>query len=249
MDVFTYHMSGKVLPERVNANFILPMLHVKEPTFGYEFDISTSIQLSQISIEITSQAEITDFATLRNIVRDFIRLHTDAYGYLYGYAYDVEITSISGKNNIPHLIYGIEIKEIEIDHPNRPLREFADIVKLMHDGSNNELRLALNDLRLSIQHPTDTAVFCFRAIESLMQYFGPKAESTWETFRDSLNISRDFLKPTEDKCWSPRHGKPIPISHSERVDIMMRSWKIVDRFVIYLQNSCKPLDKSKYPKL
>ena len=75
-----------------------------EPTYNFELEISMSILKSQISIQISSQKEIKDFSTLRNIVRDFIYLHTDAFGYLHGYAYDIEITAVTGESNIPHFI-------------------------------------------------------------------------------------------------------------------------------------------------
>lgn len=248
-DQYDYHLSGKILPERVDCNINLPIFNLIEPQFGYDFGISVSIQRSQISVDVSSKTEITDFNTLRNLVRDFIRLHTDAYGYLHGYAYEIEITSFSGRNNTPHIIYGVQINELESDYQNRPIPDYKDVAKLMYEGANNELRIALNDLRLAIQHPNDTGVFCFRAIESLMQYFGPKNDGTWNQFRNTLNISRDFLKPIEDKSWSPRHGKPVLITHLERVDIMKRTWKIVDRFLIYLKNGKNDLDAQKYPNL
>lgn len=246
---YDYHLSGKILPERVDYNINLPVLNLVEPQFGYNFDIAVSIQRSQISVDITSKTEITDINTLRNIVRDFIRLHTDSFGYLHGYAYEIEITSFSGRNNIPHKIYGVQIDEIEDDYPNRPISEDVDVAKLMYEGANNELRISLNDLRLAIQHPGDTGVFCFRAIESLMQYFGSKNDATWNQFRSTLNVSRSFLKPIEDKSWSRRHGKPVPITHSERVDIMKRTWKVVDRFILFILNSAKALDKTQHPEL
>ena len=101
---FKYQITGKVTPERVDFNCSLPPMKLLEPTYNFELEISMSILKSQISIQISSQKEIKDFSTLRNIVRDFIYLHTDAFGYLHGYAYDIEITAVTGESNIPHFI-------------------------------------------------------------------------------------------------------------------------------------------------
>lgn len=247
--VWRYEIVGRIIPERVDFNCSVPTVQLVEPNSGHTFEVSLSIQKSLISVKITSCDQISDFDTVRNIIRDFIRLYTDSYGYLHGYAYEVEIDSISGENNNPHLVFGVQINELELDFTNRPIQIFDEICKLMYSGNNHVLKIALNDLRLSIQHPTDTAMYCLRGVESLMQHFnnGDK-DKAWEDLRTNLNISRSFIKSIEDKAWSPRHGKPVPISHAERVDIMKRTWKIVDRFIIFAKTG-KPLDKSTYPEL
>lgn len=38
------------------------------------------------------------------------------------------------------------------------------------------------------------------------------------------------------------------MTHEVRVDILKRTWEIVDRFIVFLQNEEKPLDQT-YPEL
>ena len=146
-------------------------------------------------------------------------------------------------------LFGVQIDELEKDFRNRSVQKLDELVSLMYNGDLNELRIALNDLRLAIQHPKDTGVFCFRAIESLRYYFSMNKDKGWKDLKDNLNVSRSFMKPIEDKSWSSRHGRPIPISHKERINILLRTWKIVDRFIIYVKSGGKRLDPNRYEEL
>ena len=247
---FHYQLTGKIIPERVGFSLSNVMGTVSVPEFEIECNFSLSIELSIISLKIITEKEIIDFATIRNVLRDLVRLYTDTFGYLHGYAYEIEITSISGKENKPHHIFGVELKEIEDDFSNRPDKKFDEIAQLMHGGNNNELRLALNDFRLSMQHPIDTGMFCYRAMESLMQRFNSgNNDEAWNEFRDSLNLSKNFLQPLIDNSWPSRHGKPVAITHDQRVDLIKRIQKIIDRFVIYAINGHVQLDKTQYLEL
>ncbi len=250
MASWDYILYGKILPERVNWSFKVENVILSEPDFGYKYNVSLFVDLSIITVHVKSDNEIIELDSLRNFIRDYIRLFCDSYGYIKGYAYDLEITSIFDITNSKSTIFGVQIYELEQESSKRPIQKFGDMVNIMSNGQNNELRLSLNNLRLAIQHPTDTGMYCYRAIESLMQYFNNNDnDATWKMFRDNLNISKIFLKPIMDKSWPSRHGKPIPITHNERVDVMKRAWAVVDRFVIYAKSNHLPLDKIQYSEL
>ncbi len=247
-----YILHGKVLPERADFSVSCMILGVEQPDSGLKFDMALSILKSQISVHITSESEILDYETLRNYVVDVITMHTDAFCYINGYAYGIEITSLAGENNTPYIIFGAGIDVLEKDHVNRPYKTIGEIIHLIYNPKYNMLRVALSDLRLAIQFTKDTPFFCYRAIESLMQYFNKynDEKKAWSELRSKLNISEDYIisgiKPLADDI---RHGKSPFISATVRNCIMLKTWRIIDRFIIYVKNNEIALDRIKCPEL
>lgn len=252
---YRYVLHGRVIPERVDFNLSTVPVTITEANYGFKLKVFLSILKSQISVYITSDKKVSDFETLRNIILEFIHGHTDSFGYLHGLAYDVEITSISGDQNEPYLIYGVQINEIEKDYNNRPINDLNKILPLMA-GDNRHLRYIFSDLRRAIKYPNDTGVHCYRAIETIRQFFldgdphdKDARKQSWEKLRNSLNVTEDYLKSVEKYSLSARHGRPILMTGLKRVEIMKQTWKVVDRFLVYLDGNQKSLDKTAYPEL
>jgi hypothetical protein len=251
--MFRYIFTGKVLPERVDFSLTPHQIEAITNT-GQKFKISISIQKSQIFLEVNSENVIDDIFTLRNTIVDFVRQYTDIFGYLHGYAYDLEITSLIFPDN-EHLIFGVSITEIEKDAVNRPIQDLQKIFEMEQDPDNLALRLALMDLNLSIKYPKDTGVFCYRAIESIMQFFNKgnpedvdARKKAWTALSENLRISKPWTDFVKDFALNPRHGSPKLLTGEDRINIMMHSWQVVDRFLIFLTNGRKQLDSS-YPQL
>lgn len=253
MTKFEYHLSGKIIPERVTFSTNVPPIRIAVPEYDFDFMIALSIVLSHISIKIESENEITDYETLRNVTVEYVRMHTDSYGYLNGYTYGVEITSFSGSNNKPHVLFGVGIHALKND--DRPFHQIGDILPLLWE--HDELRIVLGDLRRSIEYPNDTALFCYRAIEGIMQFFvdgDPQDDrvrkNAWKSMRDALNISESWIKERIEKFSIPsRHGKRVFLSGKMREDMMNDAWKVTDRFISYLKNDKKSLDRDNFPEL
>lgn len=247
--MFRYIFTGKVLPERVDFLLTSPPIEVTTDT-GQKFKILISIQKSQIFLEINSENVIDDILTLRNGIVDFVRQYTDIYGYLHGYAYDLEITSLVLPNN-EHIVFGVSIDGLEKDTQNRPMQDFQKILEIGQNPDNLALRLALMDLNLSIKYPKDTGVFCYRAIESIMQFFNEgnpedanARKKAWATLSTNLRISQAWTDFVKEFALNPRHGSPKLLTGKNRIDIMMHTWQVVDRFLIFLANGGKQLDSS-----
>lgn len=252
--MYKYVITGKVLPERVDFHLSTRAIIIHVPDFNFEVGLKLSIAKSQILAQIGSEKEIQDYETLRNVVVDVIRLHTDIDGYIKGHGYDVEITSLVGEDNVPHIVYGIGIAELEKDLGKRPIKDIDDIVSKFGRPEYNFLRMALLDLQLSIKYPKDTGVFCYRAIESVMQYFndGPNTSESrkeaWRQLESKLNVSESWIDFVRNFALNPRHGLPQSITGNERVSIMKHTWEIIDRFIVYLENK-EGLSQNVYPEL
>lgn len=252
--MFRYIFVGKVLPERVD--FSLTPHEIEAATSDRSnFKLKISIQESQIFVELNSETEFQDIPTLRNGIFDFVRQYTDIFGYLKGYGYDIEITSVILPNN-EHLIFGVQIPELETDAPNRPVQDYHRLVELTNNPRYYALRLALTDLNLSVKYPKDTGVFCYRAIESIMQFFNegdpadPESRKrAWKSLSEKLRISENWIKRVKESALNPRHGTPTPLTGNERVGIMKHTWQVLDRFILLLKNNEQDLDSSTYSEL
>jgi len=117
---------------------------------------------------------------------------------------------------------------------------------LFRDPRSSHLQRAFADLREAIRSPKDTGFFCYRAIESLRQFFvvelnAPDKQS-WEVLRTALQIDRptiDYVKTFAD---SARHGAGAAISDGERAEVFKKTWSIVGQFVEFAKRGYRALE-------
>ena len=110
-------------------------------------------------------------------------------------------------------------------------------------------RLALADLRTAIDSPDDTLFLCYRATESVRQWFltgnqddGDARKKSWRTMREALGVAEPVTRRLESAAMSRRHGAASPPSADERREIALLARDVVARFVTYL--NARRTDKS-----
>lgn len=250
----SYVFAGKVLPERESTGITIIDFETtaKEEESGLTFNVKVSIIKSQILAAVST--ETADILTLRNYVDQVIRILLDSINYLRGYGLDIEITSVTDENNV-HMVFGVDItrfayKEQDID---------ADFHRLVGLASKSpHLRLALSNLRDAIRRPSDTGFHSYRAIECIRQAFGEsdngeetkkEKEVSWKKMNDYLQIEGAFSKHLTSYANPQRHGWYKAMTQDERIDVMERARKIVDRFCIYLERNEQQLNEREFPKL
>lgn len=194
-----YTFFGKIFSERAYFD-------IKEPlTFAFKdgSQLKTSIRVSQITAIYTTSKKADDVYTLKNNIEDFIRLEVDILGYLLGCGYDVEITGVVDSLSNETVIFGVNIGDIEKDKER--LKLFPNILGLLNKYKERAiyLRICLGDFREAIRTPKDTGFFCYRAIESLRQFFFVEKNckderDSWETLRNELKIDRDKIDPIKN---------------------------------------------------
>lgn len=266
--MFTYIFTGTVLPERANVHILIPrdrpLSCIIDLPGGevMQFDASITIGASQVSVVIKSELEIADLATLKNHVESFVGSVVDAFGYLEGRGYDVEIKSLVGQQDgepwasMPiWTVFGVEIAGLQEAKSERPLT-FDEIMPLMFNtpvqgGSNSnvpvQLRRALADLREAILSPHDTGLYCFRAMESIRQCFVLAEDSdddhkiSWIRMGDALRIDESWSRDLARVSTQQRHGIGEFMSGAERLAAMQRAWKVIDRFLVYTNGGLIPL--------
>lgn len=241
----SFIFSGKVLPERANVNITPLEIKMEAIGSGISGTAIISIAVSQVSVVFNTNSD-SDLMTLKNTVESLVRNLVDAYGYLSGRGYDIEITSVVDPEG-RHTVFGVGISELEKSQKERPL-SFQQLLTAMEKSQH--LHHALGDLREAIKSPSDTGFFCYRAIESIRQHFKIKENTndklSWEFLKKSLLIDRSWMDVVKKFGDSARHGEISNISGKNRILVMQHTWKIFDRFCVYVYRDFKQLPEDEF---
>ena len=254
--MFACVVSGRVIPERTWVT-----LEPAPYPFGIvwdkqRFNALVVVSKAQVVVSLLSENPITIDNTLRNRVATFVRMLIDTYGYVEGHGLDFEITSIIDPDNGKHMVPSVQIDSL---HRSKSEREsnFDTLFRLLFsDGltqsQQTQCRRALADLREAILSPNDTGLYCYRAVESIRQFYldpkdGDDDSHSWKRMRDSLRIARPWLDEMKKNYRNPlAHGKEVEMSGEEREQAMQRVWKVMDRFFVSALKDFQPLDESRY---
>lgn len=232
-----YTFSGKVHPERANVS--ITEIRAQLRTSGAEIDgeLRYYIALSQVTATFVCQKPVPNVFTLKNYIEDAIRVALDGLGYTLGCGYDLEVTSmIDSLGNRP-VIFGVGIPVLEKVAAEAGIR-FEEIMELFKDSTGGYLQHCLADLREAIRAPKDTGFFCYRAIESLRQFFihekGARDDKTsWQMFRESLNADRAEIDRIKGFADPTRHGHSVEITDAQRAEVFRLTWGLVNKFIKY----------------
>lgn len=242
--MFTYLLTGKIHPERVDFTIGMKMvLSTYHPDFGIKGDVVLEIKNSSILISFESETlysleDTGALETLKNIIEDGVRMVVDAYCYVRSYAYEVEITDI--KSLAPKLEYQFGVRgEWNINKGDEiASEEFSKMLSVV--SKNNLFTNVLADFRRSIKYPAMTASFCFRAIETIRQHVFEdesigddikRRDNGWENLRKSLNLKKESFSEITKFAIPNRHGKYPAITYKERERIMNFTRFIIDRLI------------------
>jgi hypothetical protein len=202
------------------------------------------------AVAVVTQQPINDIATFRNQIATICRSIYDAATFMQGQAVGIEIVSLTEVDTGRFWTFLDKVPQLSDSASQRPLSTEAFFNLAI---SNVRLRSALGDLKDAITSPNDTGFYCYRAIETLMQDFKQVGETeskkAWERFREALRITQDWIKPLTDSSVSNRHGELKPISGSERILLMQRSWEITYRFVCLRLRDAAVLPEAEFPML
>lgn len=235
--MFTYHLSGAVLPERAQISFGHPSAHPFVIS-GPQGDVSVNVcvVLNQVGVWVQSPFEWNIF-DLRNEVSTLVRHQLAIAGFLLGNSYNLEITRLTTQDGSIDWVFGIDIPCIAEKMQGKFSSEaFIELMVKTTGPKGIILHRSFTDLTLAMQHPVDTAFYCYRAIESLRHHWGATNDveekgAQWEGFRVALGIGKDSIDPIRIAAEGVRHGEFVPITNQERVELFMRTWDIVEAYL------------------
>jgi len=234
-----YTFFGVVHPERANVNISKVVFQIVAKDAGLDGTLTMWIQTSQITAQFVPNEKVSDPYTLKNYVEDSVRAAVDALGYHNGCGYDIEIIQMVDSHGSQPIIFGVGISVLEGVTEDAGI-ELSDIFSLFRDRRGTYLQRCFADLREAIRSPMDTGFFCYRGIEGLQQFFRVEKnlkdkEEAWECFREELNVNRSTINYVKQLADPRRHGGAVYVSDSDRSEIFVKTWDIVNKFIAYAQ--------------
>jgi len=235
MAVHIYSLSGLVHPERADVNVSLAEARLSDPPPDMAGALRFSIIKSQISASYSSEVPVASADSLRIWVESAIRGIVDTLGFTNGCGYDVEITQFFDLTSGAHLVFGVQDPVISSLKVFERL-DVMDVVKLHGVPASVYLQHCFADLREAIRSPLDSGFFCYRALESLVQYYRQTHQlktktDAWAMLRDQTHSTEEDCRRIERAAQPVRHGQPRRYEPTERAEIMHLTWRIVESFV------------------
>ncbi|MDO8751549.1 MAG: hypothetical protein Q7K03_10485 [Dehalococcoidia bacterium] len=253
-----YIFLGTLHPTRLPFN-ITNVLHFEQdvPLLDDRFVLDQgSLEIRNGKFQLTLETTETPvhIPTLKIRAEEIIRGIVDFCGYVSGFVYFIDIESVAEDHGNPRR-FGMGAKEIADDRPQRPVQELAQYALIL--AKEPSLPRILGELRNSIMFPNDTAFHCYRAIETIRGYFdrrlGLKESDdrarAWRTMREALRFDRSYIQAIQDSAETQRHGKRRPMTAEQRVEAMLHTWNVVDRFIVYIDRGFQILPDADYTQL
>ena len=235
-----YLFEGVVHPERAPITLKLSLGFTHLTSFT-EATASVSIVLNQVAVWVDSKVE-WDIFDLRNVAKSILQNELAIVGYLKGYAYEVEIRRVLNRGLGIDYVFGIDIpciaernKDIDLD------KEILRIREKTHGIEGLYLHRCFTDLVTAMKNADDTGFYCYRAIESLRQHcilkykIDPeKKAEQWQKVRELAKCDEATLREIKTAADPLRHGDVLNITSSDRANLFMKTWDVVDG---YLKNA------------
>jgi len=230
-----YTFTGLVHPERATLSVSRVVSQISARDAGVVGTLTTNIIVSQVTCTFETETVVPNVFTLRNLVSDAVRIVVDAVGFLYGHGYDVEIVQLIRPDSGDPLVFGVDIPVLKPSTPDLTSR-MNEVMRLFEDPRGAYLQNCFADLREAIRSPQDTGFFCYRALESLRQFFvehgaAKSDKASWEQLRSSLKVSRSDIDDIKTFADARRHGKGKGISDAERAEVFRKTWLIVNSHI------------------
>lgn len=243
----TYIFHGRIIPERAHVNLTgLNEMEFIQPESGLQFKFKVSIVLSEISVWVNSEEEISDLISLKNFVTDTVSFFVDCIGYDNGCGYAVEIDSCIYSEGNDFTVFGVNIDDLKEDGKWESTLNVIEAYARATDLQKQQLQRSLSEFRRGIKVSHDTGFHVYRAIESIKLAFN----DSWNDMNTALNCDRTYTDSLrETHANSQRHGSYTFMTSADRTDMLIRAKTIISRFVSYIKNGSQNLDSSNYPEL
>lgn len=239
MPDYHYVFSGVVYPERAHLELGAPIpFEFQNIAFGISGNVQLSIYKNQIIVNFTTANRIVDMPALRNLMTDFVASVVDIAGFNGVVGYEVDLRSVCSIHEQTTEVFGVNIPGLSIGNDEIRKYEINDLLSLCCRVAL--FRRALGDFKNAIRHPIDTGFFCYRAVESILNYVRDadnlkgKPEAI-NRLNGILNLDPTCIELLRDLGGDVRHGKIVSITGSQRHQAIRVTREILQRFAVYLK--------------
>ena len=162
------------------------------------------------------------------------------FGFLMGYAYSVVISRIFTSDKKINYVFGIDVPVLggRYDGEEKFEKAHSKILELSKGESGIFIARFLSDLRNSISEPEDTAFYCYRSLETLMNHCAYtkahvelSSKKKWEKFREIAECTESDLRSIKQSADPLRHGNHVAETIYDRAKVLELTWQIADGYL------------------
>ncbi len=115
------------------------------------------------------------------------------------------------------------------------------------------LRFAFSDLIAGIGSENYSLVACGRAMDAirlLVAGYNVDPKKGWRAMREALRVDESYLRAITEASTQPRHGARGVVSGSTQLEMTLRAWAIMNRYLEYrMRGGDTPLPAGEFPVL
>lgn len=234
------YVTGVIHPERAGVYYSSPLIQLKGRILG---EVFVTIFASQITASIKiEQTDITD-SELPYYFQDFLSGLVNMLGFALGFAYDVELISWIDPAQEKHIVFGVDFPKDVRESKQSESELLSNLIVASQHPLSWYLFHALADVKRAVRVFHESSFYCYRAIESIMQFFkvlgGEQPlsdEKAWKKMREVLSVSKDEILYVKKKADPLRHGKPGEMTEEQRSQLIRTTVVIIDEFCRFLVN-------------
>jgi hypothetical protein len=251
----TLRFSGRVIPEISNITIAdHPSLRWQDQPDGFEMTIKVTIENSQITVDCEfdvayDRSKHFKPAHMRAIDIASAAVNLTAFGLGMG------IFVVIDKYSEP------EGKEMHLIYRDHKLEALASVANPAGPNFSRALDVVYQDIRMftvlgdlvrANSVPSAVPASCGSAVEAIRSLMVPKGTDRsegWPLLRNSLNVTKEYLKLVTDHATPARHGEHPYVDGGTTEKIAHRAWTLLNRYFEYRIRGGKPLPVSEFPLL
>lgn len=229
-----YTFFSVIYPERAWVNippFDGPIFTSGDVNIG---NIHIVVAYSQITIIADIINDDTDIFTIRNSIQSYINHTICVLDYAKGQFHTLDIKQYMTSSGE---IFNFGANDFAVSARLSTVKNTIDRLFQITKGEKGLIiRQCFFDLTKAIQFPEDTGFYCYRAIESLLQYFdaATNKKQAWESLRQATNTTREEIDKIKNVSDQNRHGIHNDLLGDIRKEIIVLAYKITYNFINYL---------------
>jgi hypothetical protein len=249
---------GRVLPSVVQVSFTdIPKVNWR--ALEIEEEIGFAIRITKSVVEV--DCEIGRYrdeylANLHMRAFDLARVCVDLSAFSTGHSLSVYFHTFAKPDGTvsPLLFTNPALaKECTVFKANpvtpKEKKNFENVITMVM--SEPGLFMALNDLIQANSLPHHGPANCARVVEGLRTLMSPGIEraKAWLIFRENLNTDEKYLSFITGYSTGPRHGDRAHISGAITIEIVTRTWVIMNRYLEFKNRGSTQLLLKEFPLL
>jgi hypothetical protein len=245
--MFNYQFTGYIEPQEILEFNKVTLRSCDTHSLGANIAGDIEILLNEYSVIITFVTNYNfdnDLETLKNSLEYFVNNFLSACNYFYGTCARCRLTQ--GLYNYKQLYSFLPKNRSLFNKINErpfPPKEVAEI-----SLKDPQISRAITQATEALKYPIDTGFFCYRALEALRQTFIADGVmdndeirlKSWKEMGKILKVELSYIELIKNNAGIFRHGKVKNINGADIQEMIDRTWKIIDRFLVYAHNGKKP---------